>query len=223
MPSLLTKQLISGVESRRPKGPQPDDPILLQLEQPLLPVIACKMIKEGHLEVGNGDLHLISVVLPKVLRQTTVGPSAIPAIRFMVWPTHLEILVTPNIILRMGAGAEDVVDHVVGGAGGPLKQSVGLAIRPAGDGIGKLESTWLMKEASSWVAGKAATLHPLASNSERICGGNCFPQIAASPEGWDDGASWKDSQVLRVLVEDALQLLQALLDVRPPAPCSRPP
>ena len=83
IPSLLTEQLISGVESRRPKGPQPDDPILLQLEQPLLPVIACKMIKEGHLEVGNGDLHLISVVLPKVLRQTTVGPSAIPAIRLM--------------------------------------------------------------------------------------------------------------------------------------------
>ena len=38
----------------------------------------------------------------------------------------------------MGAGAEDVVDHVAGGAGGPLKQSVGLAIRPAGDGIGEL-------------------------------------------------------------------------------------
>ena len=39
----------------------------------------------------------------------------------------------------MGAGAEDVVDHVAGGAGGPLKQSVGLAIRPAGDGIDKLK------------------------------------------------------------------------------------
>ena len=52
MPSLL--QLISAVESRRPKGLQPDDPILLQLEQPLLPVIACKMIEEGHLEVDNG-------------------------------------------------------------------------------------------------------------------------------------------------------------------------
>ena len=82
--SLLTEQLVSCVESCRPKGPQLDDPILLQLEEPLLPIVACKMIKEGHLEVGNGDLHLISVVLPKVLRQTTVGPSAIPAIRFMV-------------------------------------------------------------------------------------------------------------------------------------------
>ena len=41
----------------------------------------------------------------------------------------------------MSAGAEDVVDHVAGGAGGPLKQSVGMAIRPAGDGIDKLEST----------------------------------------------------------------------------------
>ena len=84
IPSLLTKQLISGVESRRFKGPQPDDPILLQLEQPLLPVVTCKMIKEGHLEVGNSDIHIISVVLPKVLRQTTICPSAIPSIRFMI-------------------------------------------------------------------------------------------------------------------------------------------
>ena len=35
----------------------------------------------------------------------------------------------------MSTGAEDVVDHVAGGAGGPLWQSVGLAVRPAGDGI----------------------------------------------------------------------------------------
>ena len=36
----------------------------------------------------------------------------------------------------MGAGAEDVVDHVAGGAGGPLQQSVGLSVHPAGDGDG---------------------------------------------------------------------------------------
>ena len=60
------------------------------------------------------------------------------------------------------------------------------------------------------------TLHSLGPFSERLCGGNYFPQIAAPPESWDDGAPWEDSQVLRVLVEDALQLLQALLDVRPP-------
>ena len=42
--SLLTEQLVSCVESCRPKGPQLDDPILLQLEEPLLPIVACKMI-----------------------------------------------------------------------------------------------------------------------------------------------------------------------------------
>ena len=47
----------------------------------------------------------------------------------------------PNIILMMSAGAEDVVDHVAGGAGGPLWQSVGLAVRPAGDGVDQLKST----------------------------------------------------------------------------------
>ena len=126
IPSLLTKQLISGVESSRSKGPQPDDPILLQLEQPLLPVITYTMIKEGHLHVGNGDIHVIFVVLAKVLRQTKICLSAIPAIRFMIRPTHLEILCAPNIIFRMGAETNVVVDDVAGGAGGPLKQSVGL-------------------------------------------------------------------------------------------------
>ena len=41
----------------------------------------------------------------------------------------------------MSAGAEDVVDHVAGGAGGPLLQSVGLAVRPAGDDVDQLKST----------------------------------------------------------------------------------
>ena len=49
---------------------------------------------------------------------------------------HLEILGAPNIIFRMSAGAEDVADHVVDGAGGPLQQSVGLSVPPAGDGDG---------------------------------------------------------------------------------------
>ena len=35
----------------------------------------------------------------------------------------------------MSAGAEDVVDHVAGGAGGPLLQSVGPAVRPAGNNL----------------------------------------------------------------------------------------
>ena len=41
----------------------------------------------------------------------------------------------------MSAWAEDVVDHVAGGAGGPLWQSVGLAVRRAGDGVDQLKST----------------------------------------------------------------------------------
>ena len=49
---------------------------------------------------------------------------------------HLEILGAPNIIFRMSAGAEDLADHVVDGAGGPLQQSVGLSVHPAGDGDG---------------------------------------------------------------------------------------
>ena len=54
---------------------------------------------------------------------------------------HLEILGTPNIIFRISAGAEDVADHVMDGAGGPLQQSVGLAVRNAGDGVDEPEST----------------------------------------------------------------------------------
>ena len=54
---------------------------------------------------------------------------------------HLEILGTPNIIFRISAGAEDVTDHVMDGAGGPLQQSVGLAVRNAGDGVDEPEST----------------------------------------------------------------------------------
>ena len=82
--SLLTEQLVSCVESCWPKGPQLDDPILLQLEEPLLPIVACKMIKEGHLEVGDGAPYVILVVLPHVLRQTTIAPVAHPAIRFIM-------------------------------------------------------------------------------------------------------------------------------------------
>ena len=81
--SLLTEQLVSSVESCRPKGPQLDDPILLQLEESLLPIVACKMIKEGHLQVGDGAPNVILVVLPHMLRQTTIAPVAHPAIRFM--------------------------------------------------------------------------------------------------------------------------------------------
>ena len=92
-----------------------------------------------------------------------IGPSAIPVVGFMVWPMHLEILGTPNIIFRISAGAEDVADHVMDGAGGPLQQSVGLAVRNAGDGVDEPESTWLMKEVSSWVVAKGAPLQHLTS------------------------------------------------------------
>ena len=85
-----------------------------------------------------------------------IGPSAIPVVGFMVWPMHLEILGTPNIIFRISAGAEDVADHVMDGAGGPLQQSAVLAVRNAGDGVDEPESTWLMKEVSSWVVAKGA-------------------------------------------------------------------
>ena len=72
--SLLTEQLVSCVESRRPKGPQPDDPILLQLEEPLLLVGTHHVVQQGDLEVGDGLLHVALVVLLEVASHTTVLP-----------------------------------------------------------------------------------------------------------------------------------------------------
>ena len=213
--AVVSKQLVSGVEPQRPRGAQVQDPVLLQLEKLLLPEGPDHAVHQGDPQVVDGLLHVALVELLEVASEATVVPPPHPEVGLVLGEPLLEVLGGPNIVPRGGAGAQDVVDQVPGGTGEPPGDPPHPPVLPVGDGGDLLQGPGLVEEAPAPGGGAGVTppLLPLPPLPHRVGWCNVLAQVPPSGEGRDYRTPREYGEVVRVVVEDGLELPEALLDV----------